>query len=120
MFVILASGCHRANVALPASIVLKTGEHREINGLTVTFVGVREDSRCPDNARCVWAGNAAVQLRIEGGADSVATVLNTELDPKTIGVRDLSFRIESLMPYPRAGAPAATSHDLTLHVESLR
>ena len=113
-------GSGQPEVTLPADLTLKTGEHRDINGLTVTFVGVKEDSRCPDNARCVWAGNAGVQLRIEGGADSVLTVLNTGLDPKTIGVRDIRFSIASLMPYPRAGEPAATSHDLTLHVESTR
>ena len=113
-------GSAQPEVTLPADVTLKTGEHRDINGLTVTFVGVKEDSRCPDNARCVWAGNAAVQLRVEGGPDSVAAVLNTELDPKSLGVRDLRFTIGALMPYPRAGAPAATTHDLTLHVESTR
>jgi hypothetical protein len=107
-------------ITLPADVIIKTGEARDINGLTVTFVGVKEDSRCPENARCVWAGNAVVELRIQGGADSVSMTLNTELEPKTIGVRDLRFSIGSLMPYPRAGAPAATTHDLTLHVESTR
>jgi hypothetical protein len=52
----------------------------------------------PDNARCVWAGNAVVELRIEGGADSVAMTLNSGIEPKAIGVQGLRFTIASLCP----------------------
>jgi len=109
-----------ADPPLPTDITLKTGDQHAIRGLTVTFVGVKEDSRCPDNARCVWAGNAAVELRIEGGADSAAITLNSGVEPKSIGVQGLRFTIASLLPTPVIGAPAPASHDLTLHVESTR
>ena len=109
-----------ADPPLPTDITLKTGDQRAIRGVTVTFVGVKEDSRCPDNARCVWAGNAAVELRIEGGADSVAITLNSGIEPKAIEVQGLRFTIASLLPTPVAGGPTPASHDLTLHVESTR
>ena len=118
--VLVACKSAPADPPLPTDITLKTGDQRAIRGLTVTFVGVKEDSRCPDNARCVWAGNAAVELRIEGGADSVAMTLNSGIEPKAIGVRDLRFTIASLLPTPVIGAPAPASHDLTLHVEATR
>ena len=110
----------QADLSLPAQVTLRTGEQRTVQGLTIRFVGVKADSRCPDNARCVWAGNASVELRFEGGGDSVFVVLNTEVDPKNLEVHGLRVRIESLMPYPRVGEPAANTHDLTLHVESTR
>jgi len=109
-----------ADSPLPTDITLKTGDQRAIRGLTVTFVGVKEDSRCPDNARCVWAGNAVVELRIEGGADSVAMTLNSGIEPKAIGVQGLRFTIASLLPTPVIGAPTPASHDLTLHIEATR
>jgi hypothetical protein len=109
-----------ADPPLPTDITLKTGDQRAIRGLTVIFVGVKEDSRCPDNARCVWAGNAAVELRMEGGSDSVAITLNSGVEPKSIEVRGLRFTIASLLPTPMIGAPAPAAHDLTLHVESTR
>jgi hypothetical protein len=31
----------------------------------IEFSGVREDSRCPMNARCVWEGNARIMVRIQ-------------------------------------------------------
>ena len=113
-------GSAQPEVTLPAEVSLKTGEQRTINGMTFTFVGVKEDSRCPDNARCVWAGNAAVELRMEGVADSVVVTLNTGVEPKTIGVQGLQFTIASLLPTPVVGAPAPASHDLTLRVEATR
>ncbi|HKP29689.1 MAG TPA: hypothetical protein VJU15_09805 [Gemmatimonadales bacterium] len=117
---IACDGSGQPEVTLPADMTLKTGEQRLIKGLTVTFVGVEEDSRCPDNARCVWAGNAAVNLRIQGGADSVSITLNSGVEPRAIGVQDLRFTIVSLLPAPVVGAPVPASHDLTLRVESTR
>src|SRR5882672_10036739 len=33
-------------------------------GLQIKFVEVKEDSRCPADVKCVWAGNAAVRLEV--------------------------------------------------------
>ncbi|WP_156767624.1 hypothetical protein [Candidatus Viadribacter manganicus] len=35
-------------------------------GLRVRPLEVREDSRCPQNARCVWAGRLRLRVNIEG------------------------------------------------------
>jgi hypothetical protein len=37
-----------------------------VGTLTVTPLSVVEDSRCPENARCVWAGRLVVATRIDG------------------------------------------------------
>jgi hypothetical protein len=36
------------------------------NGLRVRPLEVLEDSRCPQNARCVWAGRMRLRVAIEG------------------------------------------------------
>lgn len=48
----------------------KLGEASDF-GPVITPVRVVEDSRCPMNARCVWAGRVVVETRItlRGGAD---------------------------------------------------
>src|SRR3954470_22829780 len=33
---------------------------------TVQFVGVSEDSRCPRDTTCIWAGEVKAQLRVRG------------------------------------------------------
>lgn len=37
------------------------------NGLAMRPIAVLEDSRCPENARCVWAGQVRVSVRITSG-----------------------------------------------------
>ena len=39
------------------------------NGLRVRPLEVLEDSRCPQNARCVWAGRLIVRVAVEGVGD---------------------------------------------------
>ena len=45
------------------------GQGVRVGDLTVTPTAVIEDSRCPINARCVWAGRLVVRTRIDGQAD---------------------------------------------------
>ena len=39
-----------------------------VDGPRVTPLKVIEDSRCPMNARCVWAGRVVLRAKVEGGA----------------------------------------------------
>jgi hypothetical protein len=41
-----------------------------VDGPYVTPLAVLEDSRCPINARCVWAGRTRLSLRIDLGSRS--------------------------------------------------
>jgi hypothetical protein len=46
------------------------GERVDVDGPYVTPLAVLEDSRCPMNARCVWAGRVRLSVRIDLGARS--------------------------------------------------
>jgi len=37
-----------------------------LNGLSITPLELVEDSRCPINARCIWAGRLILKARIDG------------------------------------------------------
>ncbi|RSU62870.1 hypothetical protein DAH55_00510 [Sphingomonas koreensis] len=39
-----------------------------VDGPHVTPLRVIEDSRCPMNARCVWAGRLVLRVKVTGGA----------------------------------------------------
>ena len=47
------------------------GQTAYVNGPKVTPLALMEDSRCPMNARCVWAGQVRVTVRIDTGAGYV-------------------------------------------------
>lgn len=51
-------------VSLGQEFTLRAAESVRIAGteLRVTFDRVTEDSRCPINVNCIWAGNAVVRL----------------------------------------------------------
>ena len=42
------------------------GQSTRVGALVVTPQAVVEDSRCPINARCVWAGRLILKTRIDG------------------------------------------------------
>jgi hypothetical protein len=115
-----SSGGNDSAVAPPADVTLQIGAERSIGGVLIRFVKVNEDSRCPSDVQCVWAGNAAVELRLTSGkAAPMVRVLNSGIDPKTIEEFGLRITLKELSPAPRAGGGAGDSAPpaVTLHVE---
>ena len=52
--------------AKPAGWAVPLDQPVMVGDLVVTPKSVVEDSRCPENARCVWAGRLVVKTRIDG------------------------------------------------------
>lgn len=78
---------------------MKPGEQRSADRgrITVKFVSVVEDSRCPMNARCIWAGNAKIQIAVSKGKAAPKFVeLNTGLDPNSVKLYGYTITLEGL------------------------
>ena len=45
--------------------------------IAIKFIKVIEDSRCPVNVNCIWAGNAKIEVEISKGAKTETFTLNT-------------------------------------------
>jgi hypothetical protein len=115
LFIFLSIACHRDsessteqnNPKLGDSFDLKTGESVSIKNeqLNFQFVNVPEDSRCPEGAMCIWAGNAAVVIKIFNVMDTV----NTYLNPKEINYDSYTITLLKLSPYPKIGVPRDTT-----------
>ena len=73
------------------------------NGLYVRPIAVVEDSRCPINAVCVWAGRLVVRSEVRGG--SWKKVLDLELG-KSEPVADGALTLIAAEPSKLAGTPA--------------
>jgi hypothetical protein len=87
---------------------LRAGESASIEGadLTVTFLGVTGDSRCPLNVACVWAGDASVKIRLRkaGLADAEAELhSNGDQGPQEVTHDGYRIAFRKLEPYPRDG-----------------
>lgn len=82
---------------------LAVGDRARIgdDGLGVGFRGVRQDSRCPTDVECVWAGDAAVALTVAVGRAAPRTVtLHTHQAPRATRAEGLVLRVVSLAPEP--------------------
>jgi hypothetical protein len=67
---------------LPASVLgqeylIGFGETIHIGSLALEFTTLAEESRCPLNANCVWAGNARILVTATMGGTTGVLELNT-------------------------------------------
>jgi hypothetical protein len=60
--------------------------------LSIQAVAVPEDSRCPTDVVCVWAGNARVSLALREGADAEAADVNSTVEPRAVS--RFGYRVE--------------------------
>lgn len=79
------------------------------NRLTITYEGA-EDSRCPDNARCIWPGRLAYRFTMRIGSVAQAFYLVPGqpgyMSPALRGSRIELDHLTPLPPRGMAGSPA--------------
>lgn len=96
---------HPANgVKGPASsqnFDLKVGETVAVpdSRIKISFKEVAEDSRCPEDVNCVWAGNAKVVLEItNSGRRATTLTLNSGLNPKHLTFQGYDIKLADVKP----------------------
>ncbi len=112
IILLLIASCNQDSVwviDIPSNqeFTLKLGEQASIDNanLFVRFIDVVEDSRCPINARCIWAGNGKIALEIQKpNADKITATLNTTLQPQTAVYHSYEIQFKQLRPEPIAGS----------------
>ena len=97
------------------------GQTASIEGekLVIKFKAVLEDSRCPVNVVCVWAGNGKVEFEvIDIDGQNKTVILHTEDEPRAIALKRHKLTLISLNP-PRVDGVSISPGDysVTLHVE---
>ena len=76
----------------------------EATNLSLKFVGVTGDSRCPADALCVLGGSATVKVEVNGSSGSRQLTFETG-DLKPITYDTWSLELVQLMPYPFSATP---------------
>lgn len=107
----LTLGCSSATQRADAVVepnspfTLSTGDKVFIRGagLTLRFVRVAEDSRCPEDVQCVHEGNAQVEFHLAktGYRDLYVLNTNSRAGPTTINLNGHVLRLVELRPQPR-------------------
>lgn len=86
-------------------VSLRVGKQKKLSGskLTIKFVSLVEDSRCPTGTNCIWAGNATITVKVTNARGESKTVdLNTNLGIKGDTLGGYQFNLDSLTPHPAA------------------
>lgn len=92
-----------AQTAQTLNILVGNQKKASRSGLTVKFVSLIEDSRCPDDANCVHAGNARVKVIVsKPGSAPVTFEANTNLGAKGDVYAGYAIYLTNLTPIPKA------------------
>lgn len=102
------AGCAPAVVKeaqLDQPFTLFVRQKAQIGDLQIRFISVPEDSRCPADVECVWAGNAKIVLgaSLKDSPDETVLTLNSTVDPQEALYAGYRIRFVSLKPAPLSG-----------------
>ena len=102
-------------------LTLAIGATGRASGVEITLQDIVEDSRCPVDVICVWAGNVQARVLLGAGQSSVTDAINTGVQPTSSVVGGRQVRIVLVTPDQRAAARIARSdYRVTFVVEPAR
>ena len=126
------SGCDSAasdstqQVVLGELVDLAEGDTVRLgaNGPLLTFVEVRDDSRCPVDVMCVWAGEARADFSLSGPASharftlKISGLVSTPYEENEgVSVGSHRFTLLELRPYPVESADPPERYSALIRAE---
>ena len=105
-----------AKALIDKEFSLGIGQTANIEGekLVIKFKAVLEDSRCPVNVVCVWAGNGKVELEVHDiDGQNKTVILNTEEEPGSVTLKGHKLTLISLNP-PRVDGVSISPGDYSV------
>lgn len=112
------SACPRPLANTPPTVPARLGEEVSLapgqtatlegEPLTIAFLRVAEDSRCPRDVQCIRAGEAKVELEMRIAPDQVENaILQAVEEPHSTRFGPYEVRLIRLEPLPTASGPPA-------------
>ena len=93
-------------VSLDTEFTLAVGQTATVAGedLSIEFVEVVSDSRCPKGATCIWAGEASCLIKLTASDSTLSKVLTQPgpSSPSTAVVAGYEITFD-ILPYPELG-----------------
>ncbi|MBA3770513.1 MAG: hypothetical protein H0X08_08475 [Blastocatellia bacterium] len=84
------------------TVSLKIGQQRTVkpSKVRIKFISVVEDSRCPTDVNCIWAGNAKIKVLVSISRTSREFEINTNLGPQGDQLDGWAINLVELTPSP--------------------
>ncbi|MCF8245806.1 MAG: hypothetical protein K9J37_14520 [Saprospiraceae bacterium] len=111
-------------VQLKEVFSLKVNQTAELSSedWKITLLEITEDSRCPSNADCFWAGRVIAEFKVEKAGESLIKTLtdNPENDP-TLSTSFTAFghlvKLNEVTPYPDGSPIAQKDYVVEIEIE---
>ena len=103
LFAIFIFGGLAAVSAKSKQVEVQIGHEQKVanGGIRLKFVDLIEDSRCPTDTQCIWAGNAKIKISLSNaGRRAKLFEINTGIKPQTILFAGYEIKIVKLTPAP--------------------
>ena len=99
------SGCSNTlQASLSSEFSLSVGQSARITSeaMDIKFIDVTEDSRCPRDVQCIWAGRVSCDIEItKDGSTNTITLTDTAGSGSSEGITYQNYKIIfSVSPYP--------------------
>ena len=109
--------------AAQSNVSLRQGDQKRVaKGLSMHFIEVTDDSRCPVGTTCVWAGNAKVKLTLLSSKKRAQEFeLNSDLKPTSIDYAGYKISFVSLTRRPtQPGRMTMVRPELVLSIKKIK
>lgn len=102
MAIILFSGVFAAaGTQNGKQVKVLVNKPKTVNGIKIKFIEVVDDSRCPTDTECIWAGNARIKLQLsKNGKRSRLVELNTGQGDTSAVYEGVKIELVDLNPKP--------------------
>lgn len=70
------------------------------NRINISFESLASDSRCPQGAECIWAGDGEIIVKLTSSNNLKSVSLHTLLEPGKVTFENYKIELLELTPYP--------------------
>jgi hypothetical protein len=103
LVIFAAAGLHAVSAQSAQTLRVRVNQEKKTvrGNLTLRFASLVEDSRCPTDVNCVWAGSAKIRVKIRKGRGVWKTFeLNTGQEPQAVKFEGFEIKLVDLDPRP--------------------
>lgn len=102
LFLVMTAGAMPAFAKRANDVQVQINKAVTSNGLKIEFVELVEDSRCPADVQCVWAGNAKIKVRVTKNGKSKVIELDMMTNGMAPNYGSYRLKLKALTPELRS------------------
>ena len=81
-------------------VEVQIAHEKTFNGFKIKFIDMLDDSRCPKDTTCVWAGNARVSVQVSKNGKKKIFELDSTRGTQAVVFQGYEFKLTKLTPEP--------------------